>query len=73
MLSSHRLATANNVLHCFSLHPAKSEDWIPIKQAHSVQVPPYRSHALYRSQLPFLVNAYLTLVGCQLFSYMVYL
>ena len=42
-LSSQRLTTANNVLHCFGLHPTKSADWIPIKQTHSVQVPPYRS------------------------------
>jgi len=43
MLTSQRLAAANNVLHCFSLHPAESADWIPIKQAHNTEVPSYRS------------------------------
>ena len=42
-LTSQCLATANNVLHCFGVHPTKSADCIPIRQAHSVQVPPYRS------------------------------
>ena len=38
-LTSQRLAVANNMLHCFSLHPAESSGWIPIKQTHNVQVP----------------------------------
>jgi hypothetical protein len=42
-LISQRLAAANNMLHCFSLLPAKSARWIPIKQAHSTQVPSHRS------------------------------
>jgi hypothetical protein len=42
-LRSQRLAAANNTLHCFSLHPAESAGWIPIKQAHNIQVPPHRS------------------------------
>ena len=49
-------ATANNVLHCFSLRPAKSADWIPIKQAHSVQVPPYRSMPCLDRRLTALVH-----------------
>ena len=43
MLTSQRLATANNVLHCFRLHPTESADSIPIKQAHNIELPPYRS------------------------------
>jgi hypothetical protein len=39
MLTSQRLTAADNMLlHCFSLLPAKSAGWIPIKQAHSIQV-----------------------------------
>jgi hypothetical protein len=30
------------MLHCFGLLSAESAGWIPIKQAHSVQVPSYR-------------------------------
>jgi hypothetical protein len=30
------------MLHCFGLLPAESAGWIPIKQAHSIQVPSYR-------------------------------
>jgi hypothetical protein len=41
-LPSQRLAATNNTLHCFGLLPAESADWIPIKQAHSIQVPSYR-------------------------------
>jgi hypothetical protein len=41
-LMSRRLAAANNVLHCFGLLPAESAGWIPIKQAHGIQVPSYR-------------------------------
>jgi hypothetical protein len=41
-LTSQRLAAANNMLHCFSLLPAESAGWIPIKQVHSIQVPSYR-------------------------------
>jgi hypothetical protein len=44
-LMSHHLAEANNILHCLSLHPAKSAGWIPIKQAHNIQVPPHRNMA----------------------------
>jgi hypothetical protein len=40
---NQHLTAANNMLHCFSLHPAKSAGWIPIKQAHDIQVLPYRS------------------------------
>jgi hypothetical protein len=29
------------MLHCFSLLAAGSAGWIPIKQAHSIQVPTY--------------------------------
>jgi len=57
---------ADNMLHCFSLNPAESAGWIPIKQAHNIQV-----HVLWGSQLPFLVDAYFTLAGHRLFSYMV--
>jgi hypothetical protein len=42
-LTSQRLAAAHNILHCFSLLPAESAGWIPIKQAHGIQVPSYRS------------------------------
>jgi hypothetical protein len=42
-LTSQCLAAANNMLHCFSLLPAESACWIPIKGAHSIQVPSYRS------------------------------
>jgi hypothetical protein len=41
-LTSQRLAAANNMLHCFGLLPVESAGWIPIKQAHSIQVPSYR-------------------------------
>jgi hypothetical protein len=41
-LTSQRLALADNMLHCFRLHPAKFAGWIPIKQTHNIQVPPYR-------------------------------
>jgi len=57
---SQRLATANNVLHCFSLHPTRFADWIPIKQAHSKQVPPYRSVPCVNRICLFLVDTYLT-------------
>jgi ABC-type histidine transport system ATPase subunit len=30
------------MLHCFNLLPAESAGWIPVKQAHSIQVPSYR-------------------------------
>jgi hypothetical protein len=40
-LTSQRLAAANNMLHCFGLLPAESAGWIPIKLAHSIQVPSY--------------------------------
>jgi hypothetical protein len=42
-LTSQRLAAANNMLHCFSLLPTEFAGWIPIKQAHGIQVPSYRS------------------------------
>jgi hypothetical protein len=42
-LTSQCLAAANNMLYTFSLLPAKSAGWIPIKQAHSIQVPSYSS------------------------------
>jgi hypothetical protein len=41
-LTSQRLAAANNMLHCFGFLPAESAVWIPIIQAHSIQVPSYR-------------------------------
>jgi hypothetical protein len=52
-LTSQRLAAADYMLHCFSLLPAESAGWIPIKQAHNIQVPPYRGmsckdHDLFR-------------------------
>jgi hypothetical protein len=42
-LTSQCPAATGNVLHCFSLYPAESAGWIPTKQAHSIQVPSYRS------------------------------
>jgi hypothetical protein len=42
-LTSQRLAAAGHMLHCFSLHPAESAGWIPIKQAHSSQMSSYSS------------------------------
>jgi hypothetical protein len=41
-LTTQRLATEDNMMHCFSIHPAESAGWIPITQAHNIQVPPYR-------------------------------
>ena len=40
---NHCATAVPALLHCLSLHPAESTDWIPIKQAHSIQVSPYRS------------------------------
>jgi hypothetical protein len=37
-LTSQRLAAANNMLHCFSLLPAESAGWIPIKQAQTWRI-----------------------------------
>jgi hypothetical protein len=37
-LSSQCLAAADDMLHCFNLHPAKSAGWIPTVQAHSLQM-----------------------------------
>ena len=34
-LTSQRLAAVGDMLHCFSLHPAESVGWIPIKQAYN--------------------------------------
>jgi hypothetical protein len=42
-LMSQRFAAADDMLYCFGLLPAKSAGWISIKQAHSIQVPSYRS------------------------------
>ena len=54
-LASQGLATANNIVRCFSLHLAKSAVWITVKQAHNIQVLLHRSMARedcsYRSQL----------------------
>jgi hypothetical protein len=41
LTSQHRTA-ASDTLHCFGLLPAESAGWIPIKQAHSIQVSSYR-------------------------------
>jgi hypothetical protein len=35
-LASQRLAAAEDMLHCFTLLPAKSEGRIPFKQAHDI-------------------------------------
>jgi hypothetical protein len=54
-LASQGLATANNMVCCFSLQLAKSAVWITIKQAHDVQVLLHRSmvreECNYHSQL----------------------
>jgi hypothetical protein len=54
-LASQRLAATNNLVHCFSLHPAKTAGRISIKQAHNIQMLPHRSMAReecnYRSSL----------------------
>jgi hypothetical protein len=41
-LTSQYLAAAHDVLHYFGLLPAESAGWIPVKQAHGIQVPSYR-------------------------------
>jgi hypothetical protein len=40
-----RIAAANSVLHCIGLLSAESAGWIPIKQAHRIQVPFYMKKA----------------------------
>ena len=42
-LTNQRLESAGDVLHCFSLHLAKSAGWISTKQAYNSQVSSYRS------------------------------
>jgi hypothetical protein len=41
--TNQRLAAANDMMHCFSLHPAKFARLISIKQAHDMQVLLHRS------------------------------
>jgi hypothetical protein len=43
VLSCQCLAAAGDMLHCFSLQPAKSAGWIPNVQAHSLQMSSYLS------------------------------
>jgi hypothetical protein len=55
MLASQGLATANNMVRCFSLQLAKSAVWITITQTRNIQVILHMSMARedcnYRSQL----------------------
>jgi hypothetical protein len=44
-MASQGLAAANNMVHYFSLHLAKSTVWITIKQAYNTRVLLHRSMA----------------------------
>jgi hypothetical protein len=44
-LTNQRLAATNNMVHSFSLQPAKSAGRISIKEAHNIQELPHRSMA----------------------------
>jgi hypothetical protein len=60
---SQRLAAANNILHCFGLLPAESAGWIPVKQAHSIQVPSNRGNCQSQempTQFEQVVSSFLT-------------
>jgi hypothetical protein len=62
------------MLNCFGPLPAESAGWIPIKQAHSIQVPSYRGMSLENgncqsqempTQLKQVVGSFLTWFACE--------